>query len=167
MRPHGPVNGAAISVVSRARLVRATPRLTQPAAPVRYRALPAKCPHYELSRGVSHAEHRRRPVPNPVANAATRAARSRWPTRRRGMRLFRGSGTSQAAAAVFGAVALLLQRPTVAPDQIKKMLMSAAASIKNGDVYAAGAGSCSKRVIAASIGTTEAVSNSTATSRPA
>jgi serine protease AprX len=56
-------------------------------------------------------------------------------------RLFRGSGTSQAAAVVSGAVALLLQqRPGLTPDQVKKLLMSTAAPIKNGDPYAAGAG---------------------------
>ncbi|MGW4942104.1 S8 family serine peptidase [Actinoplanes sp. NPDC004185] len=56
-------------------------------------------------------------------------------------RLFRGSGTSQAAAVVSGAVALLLQqRPALTPDQVKKLLMSTAAPIKNGDPYAAGAG---------------------------
>jgi serine protease AprX len=56
-------------------------------------------------------------------------------------RLFRGSGTSQAAAVVSGAVALLLQqRPGLTPDQVKKLLMSTATPIKNGDVYAAGAG---------------------------
>jgi serine protease AprX len=40
-----------------------------------------------------------------------------------GERLIRGSGTSQAAAAVSGAVALLLQqRPSATPDQIKTLL---------------------------------------------
>ncbi|WP_433727473.1 S8 family serine peptidase [Actinoplanes sp. CA-051413] len=56
-------------------------------------------------------------------------------------RLFRGSGTSQAAAVASGAVALLLQqRPALTPDQVKKLLMSTAVPIKNGDPYAAGAG---------------------------
>jgi serine protease AprX len=56
-------------------------------------------------------------------------------------RLFRGSGTSQAAAVVSGAVALLLQqRPSLTPDQVKKLLMSTAVPIRNGDPYAAGAG---------------------------
>ena len=40
-------------------------------------------------------------------------------------RFFRGSGTSQAAAAVSGAVALLLQqRPTLTPNQVKALLIS-------------------------------------------
>ena len=56
-------------------------------------------------------------------------------------RLFRGSGTSQAAAVVSGAVALLLQqRPNLTPDQVKYLLMSTAMPIRNGDPYAAGAG---------------------------
>jgi serine protease AprX len=42
-------------------------------------------------------------------------------------RFFRGSGTSQAAAVVSGAVALLLQkRPTLTPDQVKAILMGTA-----------------------------------------
>jgi serine protease AprX len=42
---------------------------------------------------------------------------------------------------VSGAVALLLQqRPALTPDQVKKLLMSTAVPIRNGDAYAAGAG---------------------------
>jgi serine protease AprX len=42
-------------------------------------------------------------------------------------RLFRGSGTSQAAAVVSGAAALILQqRPSVTPDQVKRLLMAGA-----------------------------------------
>lgn len=42
-------------------------------------------------------------------------------------RFFRGSGTSQAAAVVSGAAALLLQaRPTMSPDQLKRLLTSSA-----------------------------------------
>jgi serine protease AprX len=56
-------------------------------------------------------------------------------------RYLRGSGTSQAAAVVSGAVALMLQqRPGLTPDQVKKLLMSTAVRITNGDIYAAGSG---------------------------
>jgi serine protease AprX len=55
--------------------------------------------------------------------------------------LFRGSGTSQAAAVVSGAVADLLQAyPTLTPDQVKYALVSSADSIRNGTTAAAGAG---------------------------
>lgn len=55
-------------------------------------------------------------------------------------RLFRGSGTSQAAAVVSGAVALLLQAyPTLTPDQVKYLLTSTASPVAAGPVYA-GAG---------------------------
>ncbi len=54
--------------------------------------------------------------------------------------LFRGSGTSQAAAATSGAVALLLQqRPTLTPDQVKDLLVSTA-TVRNGSVTQYGAG---------------------------
>jgi serine protease AprX len=44
--------------------------------------------------------------------------------------LFRGSGTSQAAAVTSGAAALLLQqRPLLTPDQVKAILMSTALSV--------------------------------------
>jgi serine protease AprX len=56
-------------------------------------------------------------------------------------RYFRGSGTSQAAAVVSGAVALLLeQRPKLAPDEVKRLLMTTADPIVGGDAYASGAG---------------------------
>ncbi len=45
--------------------------------------------------------------------------------------LFRGSGTSQAASVVSGAAALILQqRPTITPDELKKLLMNSATSLK-------------------------------------
>jgi serine protease AprX len=45
--------------------------------------------------------------------------------------LFRGSGTSQAASVVAGAAALILQqRPTITPDDLKKLLMDSATSLK-------------------------------------
>jgi hypothetical protein len=58
-----------------------------------------------------------------------------------GDRFFKGSGTSQAAAAVSGAAALLLsQRPELTPDQVKALLTSTADKIKSGDPVAQGAG---------------------------
>jgi serine protease AprX len=55
-------------------------------------------------------------------------------------RLFRGSGTSQAAAVVSGSVALLLQAyPELTPDQVKAALTSSADSV-SGSVLDAGAG---------------------------
>jgi serine protease AprX len=55
-------------------------------------------------------------------------------------RLFRGSGTSQAAAVVSGAVALLLQAyPKLTPDQVKYLLMHSARAVAASPVYA-GAG---------------------------
>ena len=55
-------------------------------------------------------------------------------------RFFRGSGTSQAAAMVSGAVALLLQqRPKLTPDQVKQLLMSTADPIPGGGI-ASGSG---------------------------
>jgi serine protease AprX len=57
------------------------------------------------------------------------------------MRFFRGSGTSQAAAVVSGTVALLLQqRPSLTPDQVKKVLTQTADPISGADPIASGAG---------------------------
>jgi serine protease AprX len=55
-------------------------------------------------------------------------------------RLFRGSGTSQAAAVVSGSVALLLQAyPNLNPDQVKGLLMAGASSVGGSSRYS-GAG---------------------------
>jgi serine protease AprX len=55
--------------------------------------------------------------------------------------LFRGSGTSQAAAVTTGAVADLLQAfPALTPDQVKFALTSTADTLRNADRSAAGAG---------------------------
>ena len=56
-------------------------------------------------------------------------------------RFFRGSGTSQAAAATAGAVALLLDaRPSLTPDQTKALLKATATQVSTTEVRAAGAG---------------------------
>jgi len=63
------------------------------------------------------------------------------PEGRVGGRFFRGSGTSQAAAVVSGAAALLLQqRPSLTPDQVKALLTSTATKIPGADPLAQGAG---------------------------
>jgi len=55
--------------------------------------------------------------------------------------LFRGSGTSQAAAVLSGSVALLLQAyPNLTPDQVKYALTSTADPITNSTSIASGAG---------------------------
>lgn len=56
-------------------------------------------------------------------------------------RLFRGSGTSQAAAVVSGAAALLLQaQPALTPDAVKAALVNTATPIKGAEAVDAGAG---------------------------
>jgi serine protease AprX len=53
-----------------------------------------------------------------------------YPAARIGERLFRGSGTSQAAAVVSGAAALLIQqRPGITPDEVKALLTGTAQPI--------------------------------------
>jgi serine protease AprX len=62
-------------------------------------------------------------------------------------RLFRGSGSSQAAAVTSGAVALLLQkRPTLTPDQVKSLLMTTASPLPKVLSYAKGAGELNIKV---------------------
>jgi subtilisin family serine protease len=54
---------------------------------------------------------------------------------------FRGSGTSQAAAVVSGAAALIISRnPTITPDQLKRLLTSTAQKVASFDSQAQGAG---------------------------
>jgi subtilisin family serine protease len=56
-------------------------------------------------------------------------------------RFFRGSGSSQAAAIVSGAVATLLQQhPELTPDQVKALLMQTATPLPNADPVSQGAG---------------------------
>jgi serine protease AprX len=56
-------------------------------------------------------------------------------------KLFRGSGTSQAAAVVSGSVALILQaNPNLTPDQVKYVLTSSAAPLTQATTLTAGAG---------------------------
>lgn len=56
-------------------------------------------------------------------------------------RFFRGSGSSQAAAIVSGAVATILeQHPELTPDQVKALLMQTAVPLPNADPIAQGAG---------------------------
>ena len=58
-----------------------------------------------------------------------------------GSRFFKGSGTSQSAAVVSGAAALLVQqRPNATPDQIKALLMGTATPLPNADAQAQGDG---------------------------
>ena len=58
-----------------------------------------------------------------------------------GSRFFKGSGSSQAAAIVSGAVATLLQqRPGLTPDQVKSLLMNTASPLPGADPVAQGDG---------------------------
>ena len=64
-----------------------------------------------------------------------------YPAGRIGDRLFRGSGTSQAAAVVSGAAALLLsQRPGLTPDQVKALLTRTAKPVPGASQAAQGNG---------------------------
>jgi serine protease AprX len=61
-------------------------------------------------------------------------------------RFFKGSGTSQSAAVVSGAAALLIQqRPTITPDQLKALMVQTAAPLPNTDVVSQGAGEINLR----------------------
>jgi hypothetical protein len=64
-----------------------------------------------------------------------------YPGARIGERWFRGSGTSQAAAVVSGAAALLLERrPDLDPDEVKALLRATARPLPGVDVRGQGAG---------------------------
>ncbi len=64
-----------------------------------------------------------------------------YPGARVGDRYFKGSGSSQAAAVVSGAVALLLQaRPNLRPDQVKALLKSSAEPMPTADAAGRGTG---------------------------
>ncbi len=63
------------------------------------------------------------------------------PAGRLNHRFFKGSGTSQAAAIVSGAAALVIQqRPDITPDQLKHLLLSTASPLPNADDAAQGHG---------------------------
>lgn len=63
------------------------------------------------------------------------------PAGRVGTRQIRGSGTSQSAAVVSGAAALIIsQNPTITPDQVKKLLVSTARPLPAANRLAQGAG---------------------------
>jgi serine protease AprX len=66
---------------------------------------------------------------------------NQYPSARVGSRFFRGSGTSQSAAVVSGAAALLIQqRPELTPDQVKALLIQGATPMPLADTVAQGAG---------------------------
>ncbi|MGH2756062.1 MAG: S8 family serine peptidase [Actinomycetota bacterium] len=70
------------------------------------------------------------------------------PEGRLGERFFKGSGTSQSAAVVSGAVALLLsERPEATPDQVKWLLAKTATNLPNTDAVAQGAGQIDLRKV--------------------
>ncbi len=63
------------------------------------------------------------------------------PEGRVGTRFFRGSGTSQSAAVVSGAAALVIdQRPSITPDQVKALLTASAVPLVGQDPNCQGAG---------------------------
>src|SRR5919106_3782596 len=64
-----------------------------------------------------------------------------FPAGRLGERLFRGTGTSQAAAMVSGAAALVIQqRPSITPDQLKALLVTTAAPVPSSSLACQGGG---------------------------
>ena len=68
----------------------------------------------------------------------------RYPSAVVDTRFFKGSGTSQSAAVVSGAAALIInQRPDITPDQVKALLMESARPLKNSSSTCQGAGTLS------------------------
>jgi subtilisin family serine protease len=64
-----------------------------------------------------------------------------YPGARLGTRFFKGTGTSQAAAVVSGAAALLIdQRPSITADQVKALLMQTAKPLRDEDERCQGEG---------------------------
>jgi serine protease AprX len=75
-------------------------------------------------------------------------------------RLFRGSGTSQAAAVVSGAAALLLQAyPQLSPDQVKAALVATARPVKSADPVDASAGQLNVSAAVSAVRTAVAAKN--------
>ena len=73
---------------------------------------------------------------NPGSTIDTEASTARVATR-----FFKGTGTSQAAAVVSGAAALVIQqRPTITPDQVKRLLTNGAQRLQKADPVAQGKG---------------------------
>jgi hypothetical protein len=69
------------------------------------------------------------------------SADDEYPKARVGDRFFRGSGTSQAAAVVSGAAALIIdQRPDITPDRVKALLTSSASPLPKAAPACQGAG---------------------------
>ena len=70
-----------------------------------------------------------------------------------GDQYFRGSGTSEAAAFVTGAVALLLQKdPQLTPDQVKQLLVQSAANLRGVSPFVEGAGELDMRGLFKAVG---------------
>jgi serine protease AprX len=64
-----------------------------------------------------------------------------YPSARVGDRFFKGTGTSQAAAVVSGAAALVVaQRPEITPDQVKQLVTKTARKLRKADAEAQGDG---------------------------
>jgi len=73
--------------------------------------------------------------------AANSSADADHPEGRVDSRFFRGSGTSQSAAVVSGAAALVIQqRPSITPDQVKALLTSTATPLPEAGEACQGAG---------------------------